>query len=149
MDNSQVYSMLSESGFYNIDYEIIEDLTVDEINQDFIVTKVSFNNQSNFNKDTKYKNDSNIIIQYHTLKEIPIPLSSEDIIGRDYIEINKKLKEAGFINIQNIPLNDLILGWINKKNEIETITIDGIEEFSRDYRCRPDASIIIEYHSFD
>ena len=43
---------------------------------------------------------------------------------------------------------DLIIGFINHKNEIKRVVINGEDEFEKNSRFKINEKIIVEYHSF-
>ena len=149
MQYAEVSDNLIDKGFNNISYNPIADLEIESMEKENEISKIIVNNISDFDRNSKFHVDSKIIIEYHTLKEIPIGMSPNEIIGQDYNKITKKLKEKGFVNIECTPLDDLIVGWLHDENEIESIKIDGVEEFMSNNVFRLDAKFDIEYHSFD
>ena len=76
-----------------------------------------------------------------------VPSGIDYYENKSYITIEKILVEAGFLDVQCIPLHDLKFGIFNKPNTVESITIDGelIKEGGGTYPSY--ASIIISYHS--
>ena len=55
---------------------------------------------------------------------------------------------AGFHNIQCIPLNDLTMGLLKKPGMVESITINGRSVTSGGKKYSPDAAVVISYHSY-
>ena len=91
------------------------------------------------------------LIEYHDAAhdgKIIISYSAEDLKGSDYQEVEKRLSEEGFTNISLLPHKDLITGWVNKAGEVEKVEIEGDSEFDGKDRFKPDAKIIIIYHTF-
>jgi len=79
--------------------------------------------------------------------EIKIDFSAKECIGQNYRDIEKKFLDRGFTNIETVPKNDLITGWINKENHVDKVTIGG-ERFSKNNIVSKDAKVVITYHSF-
>lgn len=148
---SEVEEVLTSTGFTNVYGDELEDLTTDEIDKDGqitnIILKYSLFHRRHFNANQKYPYDSQIIIEYHSLTPVAVPVSSKQAAKKDYKELEKELKEAGFISISTSPLKDLTTGWIHKENSVSSITIDGDDSFSKGSKYRPDVKIEIKYHS--
>lgn len=79
---------------------------------------------------------------------IKIGTSSSSIVGENYQTIITRLETRGFTNIEVTLIEDLILGWLVKDGEIESIEIDGITEFDSSSNFSKDAKIVIAYHTF-
>lgn len=67
-----------------------------------------------------------------------------DYIGENYKTVVKQLKALGFEDIETIDLDDA--GLFNKKNTIESISIDGNSTFESTDYFETDAKVIISYH---
>ena len=80
--------------------------------------------------------------------EAKVTINAKDYIGVNYEEVEEKFKDMGFTNIQSIPKEDLITGWMNKDGETDKITINNNSKFEKDEIFSKDAEIIITYHSF-
>lgn len=80
--------------------------------------------------------------------KIRMPFGANDYEGANYQEIISRLEEAGFTNIKEEPLDDLITGWLNDEGEVNEVSIDGDTVFSTDSRYLPDTEIIVSYHTF-
>ena len=52
------------------------------------------------------------------------------------------------LNITTKAKRDLIFGWINKENMVDSITINGDKKFEKKDAYRPDAEIVITYHAY-
>lgn len=64
-----------------------------------------------------------------------------------FYDMEMYLKDAGFTNIEGIPLNDLTKKLINKDGMIESISINGSKDFRKGDWFAPETSIKITYHS--
>lgn len=80
--------------------------------------------------------------------KIHMPFGANDYDGANYQEIVSQLEEAGFTNIQEKPLGDLIIGWLNAEGEVDEVSVDGYTVFSTDSRYLPDVEIVVSYHTF-
>lgn len=76
---------------------------------------------------------------------IQIGQSSDDMEGKKYTGVVEKLKTSGFTNITTIDLDDA--GLIkNRKDTIESVSINGDTSFYESDYFAPDSKIIVSYH---
>ena len=61
----------------------------------------------------------------------PIPFSSSEAKGRNYSEVVKQLEDAGFTNVETVPIRDLVTGILTHDGSVEKITINGDAEFTK------------------
>lgn len=80
--------------------------------------------------------------------KIHMPFGGNDYDGVNYQEIVSQLEEAGFTNIREEPLGDLVTGWLNDEGEVDEVSVDGDTVFSTDSRYLPDVEIVVSYHTF-
>ena len=76
------------------------------------------------------------------------PLSSKECKGMLYEEVTAQFEAAGFSNFEYEIIEDLIFGWLTEDGEIEKITIDGQDTFTKEDPFDNDVPIIISYHTF-
>ncbi|MDD6060070.1 MAG: DUF4839 domain-containing protein [Ruminococcus sp.] len=76
------------------------------------------------------------------------PLSSDDCEGEDYEDIVEKFRDAGFVNIKTVKIEDLITGWLTSDGEVEEVAINNSTDFEEGDFFIPEAEIIINYHTF-
>ena len=50
--------------------------------------------------------------------KIHMPFGANDYDGVNYQEIVSQLEEAGFTNVREEPLGDLVTGWLNDEGEV-------------------------------
>ncbi len=84
--------------------------------------------------------------------KIKPPISSADIEEYDgkeltYEDLEKKLEEAGFVNIKTYPIEDLSLGFLTKDGAVESISIAGKDSFKKSSIFNADDEIVIKYHT--
>lgn len=80
--------------------------------------------------------------------EAKTPSASEAQKGRDYKMVIEDFEEQGFKNVKTKPLDDLITGWMTKDGEVESVSVDGNEEYSPDRWYANDVEVLITYHTF-
>lgn len=82
------------------------------------------------------------------LSKIKVSYTQNDFIGLNYEEVEEKLKLQGFVNIKFEEHDDLIIGFLTKKGEVEKVSIDGNTDFEKNSCYMPNVEIIITYHTF-
>ncbi len=143
-----VVNKLENAGFECVVTREVEDLPLNKENKVSLVTDVVLEEKTTFDKDTKYKFDKRIVVVYHSLKMCEAPVLSKDAKGMDYADVKDKFEVAGFENIKTYVLYDVITGWITGDGEVKSITIDDNEDYTTYEDFRPDAEVIITYHSY-
>lgn len=68
-------------------------------------------------------------------------------IGMNYVQAESLLREAGFGNIAFSSLNDIDSNSIFADGSIQSITINGVANFTIDSEYRYDTEVLISYHS--
>lgn len=146
-DYYEVYEALTESGFSNIYSEEIFDLSYDQIESEGRVISVIIDGTDSFASNEKFPYDAEVIITYHGLKPVAVPVTSKDAKGINYIDIQTAFKDAGFINIVLEPVPDIVLGWFVKDGDVDAVFIDGQSKYSEGTQYRPDVEVVIKYHT--
>ena len=80
--------------------------------------------------------------------KVRVPAAISDYENKSYAVIEAMFTNAGFHNIQCIPLNDLTMGLLKKPGMVESITINGRSVTSGGKKYSPDAAVVISYHSY-
>lgn len=143
-----VASSLSVAGFQNISIIDIHDLSLETEDLEGTVSYLTIDGESVFSPETKFPKDAIVIIYRHTLKLCHPPLSAKEANGIDYRDILQQFTLAGFVNIQIVPQYDLIFGWFSQDGAVAKISIDNDAKFLKDTEYRPDASVVITYHTY-
>lgn len=73
--------------------------------------------------------------------------SSDDYYRKNYQDVVAEFQACGFANVSVLPIKDLINGWIIKDGSVETISINGKENFKKKAKFKPDATVVIKYHT--
>lgn len=79
--------------------------------------------------------------------KVIVPSSISSYHGKNYATIKSMFINAGFNNVQCVPLNDLTIGLLKKPGMVESITINGSPITSGGKKCSPDVAVVISYHS--
>lgn len=142
-----VEEKLEAVGFTNISTIASEDLAIEQSALENITFEIKISDDTDFEKDEKYPYDTEIIVRYHAIVPVSSPASSNEIKKQNYHEVQVQFKEAGFVNISVEPIYDVVLGWFSSDGEIESITINGEDEFYKGEDFRPDDAVVIKYHT--
>lgn len=147
-DYVQVENCLKAAGFTNVSTKEIPDLSIDQKGQDNLVIGVTIGNYKNFDRDSEFPSNFDVLITYHSLQRYTPPMSSEDAKGQSYIDVEQQFRKAGFENIKFEIEYDILLGWIINDGEVKSVTIDGAKKFSTEDPYKVDSEIVITYHAF-
>jgi len=147
-DYAEVKSTLESVGFSNIVTVALDDLPLAEEDQVGKVANVTIEGRDDFAASTEKSKDAKIVIEYHTIKLMDAPFSNKDAKGQMYDAVVQQLTDAGFVNIRIEIEYDLLTGWITKDGEVESVTINGDEKYSAGAKYRPDAEVVVTYHTF-
>ena len=79
--------------------------------------------------------------------EVAITTAMMDCVDYHYNKAVILYKNAGFMNINAIPLHDLTRFNLKKEGMVESVTINGEEEFEEGEVYPKNANILITYHS--
>ncbi len=139
---------LKTAGFESIEAIPLEDLSSKNMAKEGSVDLISVNGETTFDADKKFPCDCVIQIQYHSAKNIKMPLDPKTVKEKSVQELQNLLEKAGFENVQTVADYDLILGILHKEGEVEKITVDGSEKFDEQKDYRIDTEIVIVYHDF-
>lgn len=148
LEYNKVVEMLENSGFTYITTEEISDLSLDEESSANLVTDIRLDEKPTFDEDTKYAYDKHIVVIYHSLELYNAPVTSKDAKGTNYNDVMDKFKDAGFVNVKTNVIYDIITGWVTDDGQVKSITINGDEDFDTYDEYRPDAEIVITYHTY-
>lgn len=140
-----VVSELQSAGFQNIEVKEIEDLTSNSELQDGDVGQISINSDTLFEQDSEFEKDVPVIITYHTIKKIELPLSLQNLQSYDYLEIADMFSTSGFTNITTEEVFDLEPGDNPKIFENEVL-INGKSVFNKSESLAFDTPITIICH---
>lgn len=80
--------------------------------------------------------------------EVQAPIESSAASGKNYEDVVKQFKTAGFKEVSTREIPDLITGWLTKDGEVESVSINGDTEYSTNIWFPQDASVVVAYHTF-
>ena len=139
-----VVAELKDCGFTNIETQEVQDLTSASDMQDGDVGEISVDGVTDFEEGTKFEADVPIIVTYHTIPKLQIPVSSDDLQNYDHESIADMFSESGFQNVSAEVVYDLdpSLG-IEFENEVE---IDFLTYFAEGDEVPFDAQVVVVCH---
>ena len=139
---------LKDKGFTNIHKQAIQDIYIDNLKEVNSIERVVVDEKIDFSKNDVFSYDSKIFITYHTKKKLVIPFTSREVHGKNVKDIEKMLKDIGFINIELKEINDLVIGFLIKNGSIEDVGINHNVLYKRASFHEYDSKIEIRYHTF-
>ena len=148
IEHTSALKLLEESGFNNIHEIAVDDLGIQDLNDEGIVTEITIRGDAAFGATSRYPYDARINITYHLVKNINVPISSKAAKKINYEELETQFLDAGFVNVRTEVIYDIITGWITKDGSVESVSINGDTDFSEYASYRPDVEVIITYHTF-
>ncbi len=79
---------------------------------------------------------------------IEMPLSAEDCLDRVYSEVYKELKDAGFTNVDCIPVEDTDISESEKIGTVASVSINGEATMVKGDSYDKASQIIVTYHAY-
>ncbi len=79
---------------------------------------------------------------------VQVPIGLDECLEEDYLDIETTLSECGFTNIYLEEIEDLKASESDKVGQIETISIGGRTDFSKNQTFDSNAEIVINYHTY-
>lgn len=100
-----------------------------------------------------YCNEDNIKVEqekYISMRplkesEARTPAPATDFKYKDYKDVERALKNAGFTNIKTAILYDIVWGW-TVEGEVASVSIDGDKDFTNGTIFDKTAEVVITYH---
>ena len=112
------------------------------------VENVMINDSDTYKRGDIVKKDSKVVVSYHLYEnddptKVKAPYSSTDAKNKNYTEVEKAFRDAGFTNVK-IEKNFEISSDEYESNTVSDITINGGSVYT-DEAYEPDAEVIITY----
>lgn len=142
-DYSEVQQKFENFGFKNITISAQND--VEGVNEN-AVTSVSINGDSNFKRFIPQAVSAKVEICYFS-NLVVAPKSARDCKGRGYQDIIEEFKTAGFTNITTTVDDSIETAGKYKDDEVESISIDGDNDFPEGSEYVYDVAVVVFYHS--
>lgn len=145
----EIYAILHNCGFKHIKRIELKDIYTNSPYIENEVNQIEINGQSQFDANSEFPYDSQIIITIHQKKEITIPFSASSLRKLNYNEVCLRLSALGFTEIYTVPIKDLVTGWITKDGSVEKVVVGSGEMFNKNAVYKYDVKITIHYHTFN
>ena len=146
-ESEAVVEELKDAGFTNVTVNRVSDLQIQNRSAENLVTEVKIGWITSFVDTSIIPSNFPVVVTVHTLKQIPVPMSSKDTKGKHYLEIKQAFENAGFVNIEVEAKYDITTGWLTDDGEVESVRIGKTKQFSSNSTFRPDETIVITYHT--
>lgn len=144
----KVIALFEKNGFSKIQTNIVEDLEYCDIDRENYVTDVIVAGNTYFDMTTQAKYDSDVVIIFHKLKRVAIPISYKEakkISGKDVVTA---FVNAGFVNVTENVIRDLTFGWLKKDGAVDSVIVSGEGRYRKDMAYRIDTPVVVTYHAF-
>ena len=142
-DYRDVETHLKEIGFHNIAFKELNDLNSERKDEHGKVESISINQYENFKADDVFKEDALIVIEYHSMKKIKLPLTLKEIRYLDASNVTKHFEDVGFENVKIEEVYDLEEENLNAfENELK-INGGKVEREQDAYPCDSEVMIIV------
>ena|GEM_PF-3661883 len=145
-DYKEVRKMFENAGFENIELIPVENLDYEESDQKGKVEKVKVGLARRFDKDDKYPESRTVKITYKSMKVIKTPVSSWEAKNLKYEALIKKMKRAGFKNIEIKVEYDVVVGLLADDGDVKSMKIGEEGKYSTGDEFAVDSKIVITYH---
>ncbi len=147
----EIGKMLTSMGFFNIEYEPLNDLGIKELKKDGEVVSVRIG-EVELSEVSELNLLMPIIIKYHSEQQadndqVKITTASKDLAGEDYESVVSALKAMGFTRVKAAALEDLSNEIIHKSGTVSEVSIGGVTKFSVGEIFDKNAEAIVSYHS--
>lgn len=144
-ESSDVKNLFSSVGFTNITIESLNDLDLSENEKSGQVDSVTINGVSAFEGNQEFSATSWVLIKCHSLKTIPVPVSSDAVKDTDANDLVALFSGAGFIDISTDEAVDLDPDKSSSDFE-NTVSVGGSSSYSEKQKFPIDAKVSIVTH---
>lgn len=148
LNKDGVTEILSDAGFSNIIFKPIEILESSDI-ADGTVESVLINALP-FEEGAELHKSDSVVIRYY-MRRIGFYWTQQEFIGKHYSDVEKVLRQAGFVNV-TCKENVIPIDYSSDERvheQVYELTVDGVtEQFWYGSMYLPDSAIIINYYSY-
>lgn len=104
--------------------------------------------KKNENKSTKKENTNTTQMEEQVNLSVNSPYGYDDCVDRDYSTIANDFELAGFTNIRSESVEDLSTSESDRINTIESVSINGHIDFTKNQEFNKGDEVIIRYHVY-
>ena len=140
--------------------KLVEQVQICITNRDYNTARIKAKqivDDSGWSSDSKKKWDDvrkSLLAQIDVLEgkqpaqyePIPVGLSPEDMIGKNYESVVAQLEKNGFTNVDVEKSGGLFDGFVYGSNKVKEVRIEGKTDFTDESLYYPDALIIVVYY---
>lgn len=80
--------------------------------------------------------------------KISMPEKSKYYLGRNYETVQAELEDLGFEEFELRTIDDLVIGFLSKEGDVESVSIAGIKNFEKGDLFKKTDKVVITYHVF-
>ena len=144
--NDATFEYRLKQGKYTVEFESEESSSVTgtaeiDLTGDTEVSYKIYCHSDRINVDTIYLENKGAVGENDAM----VPSSASNCKFKNYKDIEKIFKTAGFTNISTEILYDIVIGWTDE-GEVDKVSINGKTDFKRGDVFAKDAAIVITYH---
>ena len=131
-------------GFNSIRLSEYADLSSTDADKVDKVHSVSIAGKDRFSVGDRFKADSEVVLQYHVVRKLALPVSWEEIRRSEATEAARLFEEAGFTNVSTEVIEDLDA----EAEPLVEALVDGRSDFGKSEEIPFDAEIRILTHVY-
>ena len=144
-DYEEVVRDLKKAGFTDIATEVLEDLNSDSQLKDGAVESVTIGDNKSFTAQDKFEPETKVIVTYHIIPKIQLPVSSEEAATTESAELIPLFEEAGLEVVSIEEVYDLDPDEL-EGDFINEVKVDGRTDFAQGEEVPFDSKISITCH---
>lgn len=144
-DHVVVENELIGLGFTNVSSSELQDLESSVDPKREKIATISINRVENFEPGESFPANANVVITYHAVKKIDVPISGDDLQKYDYTELADMLASAGFTKISTNEIVDLDPDSTDT-DHLNEVIIDNKSSFGTSDEFPVDADVKIICH---
>ena len=133
---------LIQLGFTNIVLNEIPNLKSSDELKDYDVGSIVIDGMNAFGEGVRFKKDSKVVINYHTIKKIALPIGCSEATNYSIEQLQQMLKQSGYTNVKVKTMNDLD----KDSEEYRELVINKENDYQKDDFIPYDALITIMDH---
>lgn len=143
-----VIESYKSAGFSDVTKKPLNDLDASNLSKSNMVSEIKIDNSTSFTKKDIYYKDSEVVIYYHSGKQIEVPITYYDAEDKNYQEIVDKFVGVGFTNVKA----EEYTGRYKDKarnNMVHSINVNGDTTAYSGDKVSLDAPIIVYYYAIN
>lgn len=145
MQYDSVIDELELTGFTDISEVRIEDLSKESSMSDGTVESVLIDGKGEFHAGDKFAKESSVVVTYHIIPRVGIPISSGEIQDVKYTDLAAMFEDAGFPNVvikeeYDLDPDETDKRWVNE------VSVDNDSSFEVNEEVPFDSDVVITCH---